>query len=56
VVVLVQHEGAETRRPTVPDNLVRGVGRPHRSLEEMPGEHMPSVPVAAILKVLLVPP
>src|SRR5450756_1012616 len=56
MVILVEKVGVEPQRPTIADRLLRAVGRPHRLLDEVPGEHMPCAPVAAIFEVLLVPP
>ena len=51
-LVLVEHVGVPRQRPTVADRLVGAVRRPHRMLDEMPGEHMPCAPVAPIVEVL----
>src|SRR5450759_5424872 len=56
MVVLVEDVGVERQRPTIANRLLGAVGRPYRTLDEVPGEHVPRAPVAGIFEVLLVPP
>src|SRR5450759_3691179 len=56
MAVLVEDVGVEPQRPTIANRLLGAVGRPHRTLDEVAGEHVPCPPVAAIFEMLLVPP